>query len=207
MDRVHLVWWVLNQVFGLLNLASRFRIVKEECYQYVNVVVVFLVTSCWRHFLPKQITYSGKSSGSLTFSEQRRLINQSQQISVFICQSRCKTCEPIAAVTWFPCVVNSSIITCFIIVIIIHLRFGFSISFPPVACVAGVRSGGKGERRVREAREDRTSVSLPRSFWLPSLSTTCHAGYSNWKSWITNCCCFLHSVTYFHSQGVRPNEQ
>ena len=40
-----------------------------------------------------------------------------------------------------------------------------------VACVAGVRRGGKGERRASEAREDRTREdrSIQRSFWLSSL--------------------------------------
>ena len=39
-----------------------------------------------------------------------------------------------------------------------------------LACVAGVRRGGKGERRASEARED---FDFP-----PSFSTACHAGYT-----------------------------
>lgn len=33
------MWWFSNRVFGLHKLASRFRIVKEECHQCVVVVV------------------------------------------------------------------------------------------------------------------------------------------------------------------------
>ena len=51
-------------------------------------------------------------------------------------------------------------------------------------CVVGVWRGRKEERRVHETREDRTRedrgrgrFSLPRSFWLSSISTACNAGY------------------------------
>ena len=44
-----------------------------------------------------------------------------------------------------------------------------------IACVAGVRRGGKGKRRAHEAREqtreDRAHFDFPHS-----LSTACHAG-------------------------------
>ena len=45
-----------------------------------------------------------------------------------------------------------------------------------LACVAGVRRGGKGERRARQAREDRTPRRAHFDF-PPYLSTACHAGY------------------------------
>ena len=64
--------------------------------------------------------------------------------------------------------------------------FIFDLLFSPqhLTCVAGVQRGGKGERRASEAREGQTwedggrECSLPRSFWLPSPSTACHASYS-----------------------------
>ena len=42
-----------------------------------------------------------------------------------------------------------------------------------LACVAGVRREGIGERRARKTRKDRAHIDFP-----PSLSTACHAGYS-----------------------------
>ena len=55
--------------------------------------------------------------------------------------------------------------------------------------MAGVRRGGKGERRASEAREDRTredralgrGPSPSRAYFdfPPSLSTACRAGYGN----------------------------
>ena len=56
-----------------------------------------------------------------------------------------------------------------------------------LACEAGFRRGGKGERRAREAQEDRTRddrgrVPFPSRAHFdfpPSLSTACHTGNSS----------------------------
>ena len=53
----------------------------------------------------------------------------------------------------------------------------------PIAFVAGVRRGGKGERRAREAREDRTREDRGRYLLPPALILTflplyaCHVSY------------------------------
>lgn len=165
------MWWFSNRVFGLHKLASRFRIVKEECHQCVVVVVVVAQCCLCSHLL--LAAFSTKTD--YVFRKTHRFLYIFEFLST------------VPAWSFGKCFCHLPVTLQNLSRDLVSLR-GRVLTYPRVYFCGWL------------------------FFFLNYYSLEVWVWFffhNNWKSWeplkwITNCCYFLHSVSYLQSQGVCP---